>query len=44
MKGEYIVKVLESDKESRRNQVIYTVNIYQTKSSLIMVLRCKSLY
>ena len=36
-KGEYIVKKLESEKkESRRNQVIYTVNIYRTKSSLLI--------
>ena len=35
-KGKYIVKVLESEKkESRRNQVIYTVNIYLNNSSLL---------
>ena len=39
-KGEYIVKVLGHRKESRRNQVIYIyiyiVNIYRTKSSLLI--------
>ena len=35
-KGKYIVKVLDSEKkESRRNQVIYTVNIYRNNSSLL---------
>ena len=43
-KGECIVKVLGHRKESRRNQVVYVyiymyiyiVNIYRTKSSLLI--------
>ena len=35
-KREYIVKVWVKEKESRRNQVIYTVNTYHTKSSLLI--------
>ena len=41
----YSENIRVREKESKRNQVIYTVNIYRTKSSLLMkVLRCKSFY